>query len=102
MRTKHAQFVGVLKGRKVYRVPVVASIHTGIFTDPIEHEHEVLSHSAADAANYVRDLYAEQPQTTIKAYGPKGGVTERWVGWHSAIGSALFAADRSQLTLRVD
>lgn len=84
------------RGRKVYRVPVVITLNNSRgsvldWTDPPRSVLYVLSHSAADAANYAARIYATRAETEICAFGPAGGKTRRFIGWHSAIGAAMFA-----------
>jgi hypothetical protein len=82
---------GTYKGRPVYRVPVLISIHNPAdWREPAREEHCVLAHSAAEAANWVRDHLVASPQTTIVAFGPQGGKTERYVGWETFIGNQVF------------
>lgn len=53
---------------------------------------DVIAPSPADAANLVREEIAprvERP-TSIRCKGPRGGITERFIGWETMIGSRLF------------
>ncbi len=87
----NARFVGKLPdGTRVFRCHVRAT--WGCSIDNFEgntRDFTILASSAAEACNHVRDLFAQQPQTSIVTFGPKGGKVERWVGWDSAIGAAL-------------
>ena len=88
-----ATFIGHdARRRRVYRIPVeiVTTRPHGRVADwlaPTRRIVSVISHSIADAANLIRDEYATVPYTTIRAYGPKGGRTERYIGTESAIGA---------------
>jgi len=101
-----ATLVGMYRGRKVYRVPVdvrlsdsrsdlletcgtIGTVHTSI-----------LAHSAQDAANAIADEWRNRPETEVVAYGPKGGKTARYIGWYTAIGSAMFAERPAQVQIR--
>lgn len=91
-----ARLLGTIAGRKVYRVPVRVTLANSSGTladwcDPPRAVLHVIAHSAADAADYVRAAYATRAETTIEAFGPGGGITRRFVGWHSAVGAALWA-----------
>jgi hypothetical protein len=91
-----ARLLGTIAGRKVYRVPVRVTLANSRGTladwcDPPRAVIHVTAHSAADAADYVRDQYATRAETQIEAFGPAGGVTRRFVGWHSAVGAALWS-----------
>lgn len=77
-------------GRRVYRVTVEVITTKPLGTvadwlDPITRSTTVIAHSAADAANWVRDQVATIPCTTVRAYGPKGARVERFIGYESAI-----------------
>lgn len=91
-------------GRMVLRVPVrvVFNNSKALTSDEVVLEH-VLAFTPAEAANYVRDLFATVPETEVYAYGQRGGVTYRYVGWYSAINNAMSAAwqQAKQLTLEV-
>lgn len=92
-----ARLVGTdAHGRKVYRVPVRITLNNSRgsvadWTDPPTQWVHVLSHSAADAANYLARIYATRAETEIDAFGPQGGRVRRFIGWHSAVGAAMFA-----------
>ena len=62
----------------------------------------VVSTSAADACNYVRDLvapYVTHP-TEIECLGPKGGQTHRFIGWDSLMAAKMLLSPfDEQLTL---
>jgi len=91
-----ARPLGRIAGRMVYRVPVRVTFNDSRGTvadwcEPPRGTVHVTAHSAAAAANYVRDLCSTRAETEIEAYGPGGGVTRRYVGWMSAIGAAIHA-----------
>lgn len=82
--------VGRYKGRNVYRVPVYIRMNSSRTCATVAARWiTVTAYGAADAANWVRDNTA-RPETEIVAIGPKGGEQHRYIGWHSAIGAALF------------
>jgi hypothetical protein len=91
MQNLAAMFIGRdARGRRVYRVPVevITTRPHGRVSDwlaPSRRVVSVISHCAADAANLIRDEYETEPYTTVRAYGPKGGVTERYIGAESAV-----------------
>lgn len=102
-----ARFIGKLpSGQRVHRVPVYV-----VFTAPMARvpgtvatiKYDVLAGSATDAANLVRDLWQDTPNTEVLAYGPRGGEVHRYVGWYSAIGlgiqSSYYAARQRSLNL---
>lgn len=89
MRTLHAQPLGVYRGKRYYRVPVYVQLNLPEVFSHVTERHEVIASSAADAANYMRDIYSWRPATEIFAYGPKGGKVHRYIGWFTAIGTAL-------------
>jgi hypothetical protein len=82
---------GRYKGCPVYRVPVTVEIVDTSSLDSERHAFTVLATSAADAANWARDRFAEIPCSNITARGPRGGIVRRYVGWESAIAARLFA-----------
>lgn len=61
----------------------------------------VVARSADEAVNLVRDELAGQVEhpTSVCTAGPKGGITERFIGWTTLIGSRLMNLNRNQLTL---
>jgi hypothetical protein len=86
-----AEYLGTLKGRRVYRVPVhVETVDTqsrdfhteSLITD-------VTAHNAADAADYVHERLAGIPNRTITAYGPRYGTVRRFAGYETAIGEEM-------------
>lgn len=83
-------------GRTVYRVTVDVITTKPLGTvadwlDPIRRSTTVIAHSAADAAEWVRDRVATIPCTTVRAYGPRGGRVERFIGFESAVYAAMMA-----------
>jgi hypothetical protein len=97
MRSLHAHYLGTYKGRKVYRVPVLVKLNSSrLLRTLVEVVEEVVAYSAADAANFVRDEWVERPETEIFAYGPKGGVTHRFIGWESSIGAQMWNRPREE------
>jgi len=85
-----ARKIGMINGKPVYRVPVRivcnnSQGHVEEWLDPPTVLTEVIARSAAGAANFVRDLMGDTPETEITAYGPKGGEVYRYVGWESSI-----------------
>lgn len=91
-RNLKARMVGAVKGRKVYRIPVIVRVDGRIIEDC-----EVLAHNATEAANLMRREYASIALTEVVAFGPQGGEVRRWVGWESAIGHTLMTNDNRQL-----
>lgn len=90
-------------GKRVYRVPVIVHFNNSVTFDTDELRLDVISHSATEAANYVRDLVAQRPETEVYAFGPSGGQVYRYVGWESSIGAMLLAprAGGEQLTINL-
>ena len=91
--------------RGYYRVPVVVEYNSSRHCATIARQlFTVTAKSASEAANWVRDNepgVAGRAETQIHAWGPKGGHVERYIGWESAIGSAVFAQRSIQLELEV-
>jgi hypothetical protein len=88
-----AHQTGKLGKRRVYRVPVRVLLNDSRLCRTVaEDRHVVLAHDTKAAAEYVRDLYAERPETEIIAYGPFGGETRRFISWQSAIWSQMSTA----------
>lgn len=90
---KAATFAGFYQGRKVYRVPVQVRFNSSRLCCTIAEAHySVIAYSASDAANLIRSEIetAGLAETEIEAFGPKGGITRRYVGWYSVIGAAMF------------
>lgn len=78
-------------GAIVYSVPVRVLLNNSKNLDSRELEFNVLGLSAADVANFVRDQFKTRPETEIYAYGPRGGVEQRFVGWDTAIWHRMLA-----------
>jgi threonyl-tRNA synthetase len=86
-------------GRRWRRYPVVVTTYAGkaqspaadldTWLNPTTVKVEVIADSTAAAANLVRDEWSQVPETTIRAYGPKGGEVERYVGYFSAVAAGL-------------
>ena len=92
---------GRYKGRRFYRVPVHVAI---VNTDTLGERRTsflVIAPSAADAANYARDLFARVPCTNISAIGPRGATVRRFVGWESAIAARMFDRTPEPVQLRL-
>lgn len=86
--------IGRYAGRNVYRVPVYVRENSSRLCRTVASRWLIVTaHSAADAANYVRDTI-DRPETEIIAIGPKGGEAHRYVGWHSAIARGVLGAHR--------
>ena len=85
-----ARNVGKVKGRSVkrFKVFVLCNNSRKLTTERIE-TFSVLSYTAADAANYIRDKFAFRPETEIQTMGPKGGIVSRYVGWETAVGNLI-------------
>jgi hypothetical protein len=90
-----ARYLARVNGRRAYRFPVRIVTHDSSRRDPEYPVRDrlvyVTAFTAADAANWVRDHEpgAAEPETTVTAYGPRGGRTERFTGWFSFIGHAI-------------
>ena len=97
-----ARLIGKVAGKPVYRIPVTVRLNNSRTFDSVEMTVEVISHSAADAANWVRDQWAERAETEVIAYGPKGGETRRFIGWESSVFAAMLNAPRPSLALDLD
>ena len=89
--TQNAIPAGRYRGRMFYRVPVCVQFNDSRRCATIARlTVTVLAPSAADAANYMRDVYATRPETEVFAKGPKGAIVKRFIGWESAIAARLF------------
>ena len=102
----YAHKLGKHKGKTYCRYPVKVRCNEPLgnvdaWLNPKEGIFNVIAASPNDAANFIRDKFATIACTEIFAYGPKGGVTSRYIGWESAIGYAIFASRPAteQLTL---
>ncbi len=80
-----------LIAKKLWKVPVVVRVSDSRLCETIDKKTIwLIAKSPADAANWVRDKLEFLPETEIEAFGPKGGLTHRYVGWHSAISTGIF------------
>lgn len=88
-----ARSLGTLHGKRVYRFPVRVQLNNSRECRTVaELVYLVHSHTAAAAADYVRNLWATRAETEITCYGPKGGkAAYRFIGWESAVGNAMIA-----------
>lgn len=85
-----ARRIGTYQGKRVYEFPVRVLLNDSQRCRTLSTvESMVISTSAAEAANWVREQYSTRPETEILVYSVKGGVTRRYVGWESAMGSLL-------------
>lgn len=92
---------GRYKGRRYYRIPVTVLCNDSRQLRTVSsHRFNVIAASAADAANWAADRVRWRAETEIYATGPKGGTVKRYIGWHSAIGSALL--DREPRAVQFD
>jgi len=99
----NARRVGRLNGRPVYEFFVLIRHNDSrALATVCERLVRIKAHTAAAAANAVRDEVGEVPETEIVAYGPKGGRTERFIGWESAIWNSILQVRQggNQLALR--
>jgi hypothetical protein len=95
-----ARLMGHYKGRRVYCVPVRVVLNNSTLMRTVaETVYTVLSHTPADAANHIRQLFETRPETEIYAYGPLGGETYRYIGWESSIGAQMFSNRRAPYQL---
>lgn len=97
----HAKYLGKMPGgQKVYRFPVKVLLndsrnhHRWLY--PVEEWHQVHATNAAEAANYIRELYRFRAETEVFAYGTKGGETYRYIGYDSAIFAGMMEAADSR------
>lgn len=80
-------------GKRYYKVPVRVLFNSSRQCRTLAVKIvQVIATSAAAAADLVRDEYLWRPETEIEAYGPRGGLVQRYVGYHSHIASEIFAA----------
>ena len=106
-----AQFLRTVNGKRFFRIPVhVQNVNTQSRNFVTRSGWTtVIADSPAAAANYIRDLILERASidaanTTIRAYGPRGGITKRFIGFESAIAHSMFNGcdrDRGQGQLEV-
>lgn len=101
MQKRYAQRIGTYKGRAVYRVPVMAVFNDSTQCRTVAKvETTVISQSATEAANWLRDKYAGIPEAEFYAWGIKGGEVYRYIGWESALWQQLMASPaHAQLSL---
>ena len=91
----NARLVGRVNNKPVYRFHVRVYLNDSRECDTIgTADYSVLSHSAADACNLIRDEWAHRPETEIKTKGAKGGKTVRYVGYESAIWHGMMQGPR--------
>jgi len=91
-RDQRARLVGRVSRRPLFRVPVFVVMNDSTLCATVaERRYEVLARNATEAANLLRDEYAERPETEIYAYGPQGGEVYRYVGWESSIAAQMMA-----------
>ncbi len=100
---RRARKVGKVNGRNVYRIPVRVALNSSRLCRTVAaFDYFILAHTAADAANLMRDEWIHRPETEIRAKGPQGGTVERYVGWESCIAHRLFSSPRpQQFTIRL-
>lgn len=97
----NARAVGKVAGRQAHRFTVLAILANSRLLTETEVSYSVIAHTADEAVNLIRDLYEERPETTILTFGPKGGRTERYIGWDTAIGNMLWSSRDTQLNLNL-
>ena len=86
---------GFYKGRRYYRIPVRVRLNDSRSCRTVAEVIQfILAPSATEAANHVREIFASRPETEIRAWGPKGGEVDRFIGWESAIGHELLTQPR--------
>lgn len=88
---------GTIGRTTIYRVPVlVRENNAGALCTERVAIYFVQAPTATAAANWIRDHeYSTRPETEIYAFGPRGGVVHRYVGWESAIGNAIMNGSAS-------
>lgn len=96
------------RGKRVYSFPVEV-IHTerqamgfGLGESGDRTVLRVISHTASEAAHWVREQVLGTPCVEINVYGPKGGrAAHLWQGFDSAIGQLMMACrpTEKQMTL---
>lgn len=88
---KCARLIGTMAGKRVYVFPVeVKHNNSRACATVATYTRDVISHSAADAADAIRDEVATIPETEITVFGPKGGrAAYRFIGWESAVWRAM-------------
>lgn len=75
-----------VEGKRWYKVPVLIVRTESRTLTSTEQLVWVISRTAAEAANWVRDNDAAGvPETEIYAWGPLGGVVKRYIGWDTVI-----------------
>jgi len=90
---KAARYLGKIAGKRAYRFPVEVHLNDSRACATLQVLHsDCISHSAAEAANWAREIAGTRPETEIIVYGPKGGETRRFIGWESAIGNRMIAS----------
>ena len=95
--------VGRINGRNWYNVPVHIRHNSSKDCCTVADYWVITTaHSAADAANYVRDQVIHIPETEITAVGAKGGKVERYIGWYSSIANSVHGSRDPQLKLALE
>jgi len=80
-----------LIAKKLWKVPVVIKVNDSRLCGTIKEKTIwLIAKSPQDAANWVRDKLEFLPETEIEAFGPKGGIVHRYVGWHSTMSTGIF------------
>lgn len=85
---------GTYKGKRFYRFVVFvesgerASLGMDFNTDAVG-SFEVKARNSTEALESIAKEFNTQPCITLRTAGPKGGVKERYWGWHTAIGNSL-------------
>lgn len=101
-----ATYQGRYKGRRYYRVPVRVDCNDSRACATVARLwFWVVAPTATDAANWIRDNepgIRSRAETEIRAYGPRGGEVYRYIGWYTAIGTALATARRIHPSLPFD
>ncbi len=100
-----ARKLGKINGRNVHRFHVEIE-QSGLGRDLWEETRMtvVIAHTAVEAANHVRDQLLDADvdyPTTITTWGPRGGATERFIGWSTLIGETMFRSRNTQLNLEI-
>ena len=88
---RNAQFKGVFQGRRWHLFQVRIRTNDTTTFGSVERTVDVLAPSAADACNWVQEneAGAAEPNTEVETRGPRGGVVQRFTGWHSFIARGL-------------
>lgn len=91
--TNKAKYLGIYKGRKVYRFPVEGKVESLIGNELfcVVEKDWVTSYTTVEAANHFLKYMMEKWErpVDVTAYGIRGGKYHRYAGWYSVIAHSI-------------